>query len=206
MLRFVPFRNPNPPETGFPRSVSANWHVKLLGHLPRQPALTPPRLQPETSESFHCREKTWSAARDNFPQTPGKFKTTALPGAEGQVVCLRLFTPGITPLFAAHWSETEPRFRTEIKTAPASPLSLSATVTVLAFAGVKPRVLRLLHNFPKATTTSKFLDLIDEFGAEHLLNWKHPEKPTRLITIANFFLRSKHRNRKLSTRLAAIAR
>jgi len=56
---------------------------------------------------------------------------------------------------------------------------------------VKPRVLRLLHNFPRATTTSKFLDLIDEFGAEHLLNWKHPEKPTRLITIANsFYVRS----------------
>ena len=52
---------------------------------------------------------------------------------------------------------------------------------------VRPRVSRLLHCFPQATTTSKFLDLIDEFGAEHLLNWKHPEKPTRLIAIANFF-------------------
>lgn len=52
---------------------------------------------------------------------------------------------------------------------------------------VRPRVLRLLHHFPKAKTTSQFLDLVDEFGAAHLLNWKHPEKPTRLTAIANFF-------------------
>lgn len=52
---------------------------------------------------------------------------------------------------------------------------------------VRPRVSRLLHGFPRATTTSKFLDLIDEFGAEHLLNWKHPEKPARLIAVTSFF-------------------
>lgn len=51
---------------------------------------------------------------------------------------------------------------------------------------VKPRVLRLRRNFPRAVTTSQLLDLIDEFGAEHLLEWNHPEKPARLIALANF--------------------
>lgn len=52
---------------------------------------------------------------------------------------------------------------------------------------VGPRVSRIIHSFPHATTTSRFLDLIDKFGANYLLDWNHPEKPTRLIAIANFF-------------------
>src|ERR1700739_2634931 len=51
---------------------------------------------------------------------------------------------------------------------------------------VKPRVLRLLRDYPTATTTSQFLDLIAKFGAGGLLNCKHPEKLSRLIAIANF--------------------
>jgi hypothetical protein len=52
---------------------------------------------------------------------------------------------------------------------------------------VKPRILRLLTCFPTATTTSHFMDLVDKFGADKLLNWNHPEKPARLIALTNFF-------------------
>jgi endonuclease III len=51
---------------------------------------------------------------------------------------------------------------------------------------VKPRVERLLERYPKATTTTQLMDLLDEYGAEHLLNWGHPEKPARLVAITNF--------------------
>lgn len=52
---------------------------------------------------------------------------------------------------------------------------------------VRPRVTRIINCFPSATTTSKFLDLIDELGIEHVLNWQHPEKLSRAIALANFF-------------------
>ncbi|HWY32681.1 MAG TPA: hypothetical protein VNX46_18090 [Candidatus Acidoferrum sp.] len=52
---------------------------------------------------------------------------------------------------------------------------------------VRPRVLRMLHYFPQANTTSQLLDLIDKYGAAYLLSWNHREKPSRLIAIANFF-------------------
>jgi hypothetical protein len=44
------------------------------------------------------------------------------------------FTPAITPPLAAHWSDTEPKFRSEIKNRASVSLLTSATVTVLAFA------------------------------------------------------------------------
>jgi hypothetical protein len=55
------------------------------------------------------------------------------------VVCLRFFTPAITPPFAAHSSDTEPTLGARSKTAPASPFCPFATVTVLAFADSRMR-------------------------------------------------------------------
>lgn len=52
---------------------------------------------------------------------------------------------------------------------------------------VRPRITWILNSFPNETTTSRLLDLVDELGAARLLNWSHPEKPSRLIALANFF-------------------
>jgi hypothetical protein len=47
-----------------------------------------------------------------------------------------VFTPAITPPFATHWSDTEPKFGSEIKNRASVSLSPFVTVTVLAFAGL----------------------------------------------------------------------
>jgi hypothetical protein len=54
-----------------------------------------------------------------------------------QVVCLRPFLrPPFTQPFAARWSDTKPRVRSEIKNrASAAPFPPFASVTVLAFTG-----------------------------------------------------------------------
>jgi len=52
---------------------------------------------------------------------------------------------------------------------------------------VQPRVRRIINHFPNDKTTSQFLDLMDAFGLEHVINWQHPEKLGRLVTLANFF-------------------
>jgi hypothetical protein len=51
------------------------------------------------------------------------------------VFIFAFFTPAITPPFAAHWSDIEPRVGSEIKNRASVSLQPSATVTVLAFAG-----------------------------------------------------------------------
>ena len=48
---------------------------------------------------------------------------------------------------------------------------------------VKPRVQKILNNHPEAATTSGFLKVIEKTGLETLLNWKHPEKPKRLLQV-----------------------
>jgi hypothetical protein len=51
---------------------------------------------------------------------------------------------------------------------------------------VAPRVQRVIKQYPEALTTSKFLSIIREDGADHVLNWRHPEKPRRLYEITAF--------------------
>ena len=61
---------------------------------------TPPKLAGDCGK-LSLPRKIPGRVRGNFPQTPGRIKTTALPGAHSQVVCLRLFfTPAVTPAFA----------------------------------------------------------------------------------------------------------
>lgn len=52
---------------------------------------------------------------------------------------------------------------------------------------VKPRVISLMRRFPSACTTSVLVDLIGQYGATTLLNWKHPEKLQRFRELTNFF-------------------
>jgi len=66
------------------------------------------------------------------------------------------FTRAATPLFAAHWSATAPRVRSEIKNrASGFPFALSATVTVLAFAGFSMRSRARLAVSPTSEASSK---------------------------------------------------
>jgi hypothetical protein len=62
------------------------------------------------------------------------------------------FTPAITPPFAAHWSDTEPIFGSEIKNRASVSLCPFATVTVLAFAGSS---MRLAHGSLSAPTVKR---------------------------------------------------
>lgn len=50
---------------------------------------------------------------------------------------------------------------------------------------VEPRVRRVLNNYPEAKITSVFLKTINQFGANSILNWKHPEKPRRLLDVTS---------------------
>jgi hypothetical protein len=52
---------------------------------------------------------------------------------------------------------------------------------------VKPRVQRVLEQYPQARTTTGFLTLIREEGLEQVWQWKHPEKPARALALAAFF-------------------
>jgi len=54
---------------------------------------------------------------------------------------------------------------------------------------VAPRVRRLIEQYPKACTTSGFLDMIETYGLNNLLNWDHPEKPKRIYELTLFFHR-----------------
>jgi endonuclease III len=49
---------------------------------------------------------------------------------------------------------------------------------------VFPRVKHLLSVFPEADTTTRFLDLVDLQGINHILRWNHPDKPKRVYDIA----------------------
>jgi hypothetical protein len=45
---------------------------------------------------------------------------------------------------------------------------------------VAPRVERILREYPESKTTSAFLALLNRYGAEEILQWRHPEKPIRI--------------------------
>jgi len=66
-----------------------------------------------------------------------------------------VFTPAITPPFAARWSDTKPRFGARAKTAPAAPSGTSAAVTVLAFAKFLMRCRARLAVSPISEASSK---------------------------------------------------
>jgi endonuclease III-like uncharacterized protein len=52
---------------------------------------------------------------------------------------------------------------------------------------VKPRVQKLLINYPEAATTSGFLKLIEKLRPETILDWRHPEKPFRVLEVTRLF-------------------
>jgi hypothetical protein len=52
---------------------------------------------------------------------------------------------------------------------------------------VFPRVERLLSVYPKANTTSNFLETLDMHGVNSVLAWNHPEKPRRIYDMTLLF-------------------
>lgn len=48
---------------------------------------------------------------------------------------------------------------------------------------VLPRVKRIAEKYPEAKTISVFTTLVETVGAENILNWRHFEKPQRLISL-----------------------
>jgi hypothetical protein len=55
---------------------------------------------------------------------------------------------------------------------------------------VKPRIERLLK-YPEAKRVTGFSELLNKEGASKLLNWKDPEKPSRIIEVIKLFLKEK---------------
>jgi hypothetical protein len=53
---------------------------------------------------------------------------------------------------------------------------------------VEPRVRAVLEGFPLATTSTEFLGILTEHGANKILGWKHPEKPRRVCELTTFFV------------------
>lgn len=53
---------------------------------------------------------------------------------------------------------------------------------------VQPRVARVKSLFPYATRVSIFADVLDDVGAEHVLQWTHAEKPRRLDCIVTVLM------------------
>jgi hypothetical protein len=66
-----------------------------------------------------------------------------------------VFTPAITPPFATHWSDTEPKFGSEIKNRASVSLSPFVTVTVLAFAELLNALYARLAVSPSSEASSK---------------------------------------------------
>jgi endonuclease III len=54
---------------------------------------------------------------------------------------------------------------------------------------VRPRVERILADYPEANTTSRFLDLLLREGAKSVLSWNDNEKPLRVIHLTGFLWR-----------------
>jgi endonuclease III len=54
---------------------------------------------------------------------------------------------------------------------------------------VRPRVERILADYPGANTTSRFLDVLLREGAKSVLDWDHNEKPLRVIHLTGFLWR-----------------
>lgn len=52
---------------------------------------------------------------------------------------------------------------------------------------VKPRILKLMREYPEAKTTKEFLDLLKRKDIKTLLDWKDSDKPDRVLKVANFF-------------------
>jgi hypothetical protein len=94
--------------------------------------------------------------RADLPQTPGRIETTALPGAESQVVCLRHFYARHHPTVC----RSPVRHRAEIWERDLKPrqrllFCLFATVTVLAFAGFLNALRARLAVSPSSEASSK---------------------------------------------------
>lgn len=53
---------------------------------------------------------------------------------------------------------------------------------------VEPRVRAVLEAFPFAKTSTEFLGILKEHGANNILSWKHPEKPRRVNELTTFFV------------------
>lgn len=53
---------------------------------------------------------------------------------------------------------------------------------------VLPRVIRIKERYPEAKKTSMFAKIVEEIGAENILNWKHYEKPQRLSFLLTLLL------------------
>jgi hypothetical protein len=51
---------------------------------------------------------------------------------------------------------------------------------------VKPRVRNVLQKYPQGNTTTGFLNLLTELGPNEVLQWKHPEKPARVLDLTKF--------------------
>lgn len=52
---------------------------------------------------------------------------------------------------------------------------------------VKPRIDRLITEFPQASTTTGFLTLLERDGHSRILGWSDDEKPNRILGVARFF-------------------
>ncbi len=53
---------------------------------------------------------------------------------------------------------------------------------------VKPRIDGILAKYPEAKTTSAFLRILNQIGANKLLRWRDSEKPNRILALANLFI------------------
>lgn len=56
---------------------------------------------------------------------------------------------------------------------------------------VLPRVQRVLKLFPEAYTVQAFSVLIEDKGLQHVINWNHPIKLKRLLTLLDFSISNK---------------
>jgi hypothetical protein len=52
---------------------------------------------------------------------------------------------------------------------------------------VRPRVHKLIKQYPEGKTTSGFLQLLDKVGSNALLDWSDNEKPNRVLGVTQFF-------------------
>ncbi|HAW08357.1 MAG TPA: hypothetical protein DCW42_04195 [Bacteroidetes bacterium] len=50
---------------------------------------------------------------------------------------------------------------------------------------VLPRVMRVIELFPYANTVTQFYEVLFTYGEHYVLNWKHFEKPKRLINLTS---------------------
>ena len=55
---------------------------------------------------------------------------------------------------------------------------------------VRPRVLRVLNEYPEASTVNSFNNLIKDKGLIEILNWKHPVKINRMVNLVEFSLKN----------------